>query len=369
MLKTEFSHWNPPCISPADNVAKQKAQARLDILAKPPGSLGGLEEIAVTLAGITGKTNNLLAKRRVIVLAADNGVVEEGVSSAPQSVTAAQTLNILEGVTGVAVLAKVFHAGVEVIDVGICAEVTHPDLLDNKIRKGTGNIAKGHAMERDELETALNVGIEAAQRAKNDGCAVIGVGEMGIGNTTTSSAVLYCLLGLAKGEADQVCGRGAGLSDEGYAHKLAVIEQAIAVNHPDYNDPLDILQKVGGLDLAAMTGVFLGAAACRLPVVIDGFISVVAALCAARLVPHAADYMFASHQSHERGYAGAAKALGVHPYLALDMRLGEGSGCPLLFAVMDGACAIITNMATFGDAGIDEEYLDKVQNQDAKNLF
>ena len=342
--------------------AADAARRRLDMLAKPPGSLGGLEEMAIRLAGITGQVQTTLPSRRVVVMAADNGVVAEGVASAPQSVTAMMTMNIADYVTGVGVLARCYGAQVEVIDLGVAAELDHPGVRNCKLRMGTGNIAKGPAMTPDQLLAAVETGIAAAARARAEGVNVVGVGEMGIGNTTTSSAVLACLLGLEMNQLEQVCGRGAGLSDQAYRHKVEVIRQAIACNQPDGADPLDVLCKVGGLDLAAMTGLYLGAAMQRLPVVIDGFISVVAALCAVRLCPAAADFMFASHKSFERGYQLAADALGLTPCLALDMRLGEGSGCPILFSVLDGACAIIRDMATFGQGNIDDEYLEKVKD-------
>lgn len=352
-------------IEPTDSEALALARRRLDMLAKPPGSLGGLEDIAARLASITGRVANRLPSRRVIVLAADNGVTAEGVSSAPQSVTASQTLNILNGTTGVGVLAKQYGSDLRVIDVGIAGPVDHPDLILRRVRSSTGNILREDAMTGEQALEAIGTGIEAACQAAEEKISVIGVGEMGIGNTTTSSAVLFCLLGLLPGQADMVCGRGAGLTDEGYRNKLSVIEGAVARANPRRDDPVDIIARVGGLDIAAMTGVFLGAARYRLPVVIDGFISVVAALCAARLCPAAAGYMFASHQSYECGYMPAVRELGLVPYLALGMRLGEGSGCPLMFSLMDGACAVISEMTTFSGGNIDNFYLDSPDLQTA----
>lgn len=352
-------------IKPTDGRAYEKAVARLDMLAKPPGSLGGLEAIAARLAAITGKSDNDLDKRCVLVFASDNGVVEEGVASAPQAVTAIQTINILNGVTGVAVLAKQFNSDLTVIDVGINADIQHPELINKKIRKSAYNIAKQAAMSREEALKAILVGIDAVRNASEKGFKVIGIGEMGIGNTTTSSAVLSALLELSDSEIASVTGRGAGLTDEAYHKKTAVITSALKVNRPDKDDPVDVISKVGGFDIAAMTGAFIGAAYYRIPVVIDGFISVVAALCAVRLNPLVREYLFASHHSFERGYRMAIEELGMKACLNLDMRLGEGSGCPLMFGIMDGACAIIKHMATFDEAAIDMEYLENIKTPNA----
>lgn len=338
----------------------EEAQAYLDRLAKPPGSLGKLEETAARLCGISGSLSPEIKKRCVIVLAADNGVVSEGVASAPQAVTAIQTINMLEGVVGVNVLAKQFNTDVTVVDVGVNANLEHPALVNRKIRKSTGNIVREVAFSRQEAETAIEIGISLVKEAKEAGYQLIGVGEMGIGNTTTSSAVLAGLLRLKGAEIEKVVGKGAGLDDGGFVKKKQVIQQAIALHQPDSVDPIDVLHKVGGLDLATMTGVYLGAAYEQIPVVIDGFISVVAALCAVRLNPVVKAYLFASHRSFERGYAYAIEELGLEPSLHLDMRLGEGSGCPLMFAMMDGALAVLKNMATFEAASISTDYVEQV---------
>ena len=348
-------------VTALDNAAMVQAAARLDSLAKPPGSLGGLEEIAARLAGISGRLHNDISKRCVIIMAADNGVVDEGVSSAPQGVTYAQTINFTRGITGVAVLAKKFNADLIVVDVGINADLDHPQVINRKIRKGTDNIAKGRAMSREEAEAALLVGIETASQAVQQGYKLLGAGEMGIGNTTTAAAVLCGLTGILPKAA---AGKGAGLSDQAYRRKIDVIHRALEQNRPDSTDPLDVIAAVGGFDIAAMAGVFIGAAVTQTPVVIDGFISIVAALAAAKICPGARDYMFASHASAEQGYAKAAEALGLTPCLNLNMRLGEGSGCPLMFAVMDAACAIMLEMGTFEQGNIDEEYLEAIKNED-----
>ena len=345
-------------IAPADGAAMELARARQEALAKPPHSLGKLEDISVKLAGITGKLFNPVEKRRVLIFSSDNGIVREGVASAPQSVTLSQTINFTRGLTGVAVLAKHFGAELDVMDVGIDAEFSRPGVRNCKIARGTRNFAVEPAMTRAQCERALEIGIEAARRAKQDGMDIVGVGEMGIGNTSTSSAVLSALLGLSA--ADTVS-RGGGINDAAYLKKMRLIDEAIARYAPDPEDPVDVLTKVGGFDIAAMCGAFLGAAAERLPVVIDGFISAVAALCAFRMNRLAADYMFPSHASREKGYALAMDAMGLAPMLLLDMRLGEGSGCPIAFEIIAAAESVIQNMATFQEAAIDDGYLTEIR--------
>lgn len=344
-----------------DEAAMETARQKQMKLAKPPGSLGRLEEITVQLAGISGSLPKGGMKKRVIVLCADNGVVDEGVSSAPRSVTLAQAVNMTKGLTGVGVLSA--HAGAElqVVDMGIMANYDCPKILNRRLGWGTGNIAKEPAMTREEAVQGLLTGIELAQAAKSEGMELLGVGEMGIGNTTTSAAVLSALTGLS---AEALVGRGGGINDAAFQRKKEIVRDSVLRLAPDQNDPVDVLAKVGGFDLAAMTGVFLGAAIARLPVVIDGYISAVAALCAYRLCPGAREYMIPSHKSHEVGYEAALAALSLRPMLLLDMRLGEGSGCPLVFGVIEAACAVMENMASFEGAGIDDEYLDEIRSQE-----
>jgi len=348
-------------ITGTDRAAADAAKKRLDSLAKPPGSLGRLEDIAVQLAGITGQTCNTLDKRCVIIMCSDNGVVEEGVASAPQSVTYAQAINFTRGITGVAVLAKCFNSDLMVVDVGINTEVNHPGIINRKIRKSTSNLAKQPAMSREEAVTAILTGIEMAREAHRKGYRMIGVGEMGIGNTTTSSAVLCALTGI---DPDLAVGKGAGLTDEGFEKKKRIIRDAIVKHRPDPEDPIDVISKVGGFDIAAMAGVYIGAAYCRLPVVIDGFISAVAALAAARMASLSVGYMIPSHASCEPGYAYTVRELGLEPVLDLGMRLGEGSGCPIMFMVIDAACAVIRDMGTFAEAGIGDEYLENIRGEE-----
>ena len=345
-------------VQPLDEGAMEKARERQAQLAKPPASLGRLEELSIQLAGITGRVHNKMEKKHLLVFAADNGVVVEGVSSAPQSVTLMQTVNLTRAKTGASVLCRHFGDSITVCDVGVNTEVREPRVLNKKIAYGTQNIAVGPAMSREHAITAITTGIELA---RDTGADVFGIGEMGIGNTTTSSAVLAVLLGV---DVETVTGRGGGITDAAFQKKKDVIRQAIQVNQPDPEDVVDVLSKVGGFDIAAMCGGFIGAALSRRPVVIDGFISVVAALCAVRLCPQVRDYLVPSHASYEIGYKLAMDALGLQPIFLLGMRLGEGSGCPLAFEVLSAACAVINDMATFDQAGIDDGYLEEIRQGD-----
>ena len=377
-MREELGHFIKS-IKGADMDAVREAAQYAATLAAPPGSLGKLTDAAVQLAGSTGKCKNTVYRRRIIVMCADNGVVEEGVSVTPQSVTLAQAVNMTKRLTGMSSLAKHFGCEVEVVDVGIATPYDEQGILQRRIRRGTGNIVKEQAMTREEALRAIGVGIERARQAADDGIDVIGAGEMGIGNTTTSSAVLAALTGLKVGE---VTGRGGGLTDASFAKKKKVIEEALRFHQlrtetsavkedsAEKKDPaageadcVDILSKVGGLDLAAMCGLYLGAAAYRIPVVIDGFISIVAALCAVRMCPGSRDFMFPSHVSQEIGYLRAADEIGLDPWLHLNMRLGEGSGCPLAFLVLEAACVLMNDMATFEKASIDDGYLDEIRGK------
>ena len=375
----------------ADLSASREAAAYVQSLAAPPGSLGKLTDAAVQLAGITGKVKNTLGRRRIIVMCADNGVVEEGVSATPQIVTLSQALNMTRHLTGMSSLAAHFGIDTEIVDIGIATpyEEQGCKILQRRIRRGTANLAKEPAMTRDQTVQAVLVGIERAKQAAADGIDVIGVGEMGIGNTTTSSAVLAALTGLS---VEDVTGRGGGLTDAAFEKKKNIISQALilhglagtacdagfagaagssgvsssagfagvssaAGSSGTSYDPIEVLSRVGGLDLAGMCGVYLGAAICRIPVVIDGFISIVAALCAQRLSGSCRDFMFPSHVSEEIGYMRAAQELHLDPWLHLNMRLGEGSGCPLAFQILEASCALMNEMATFEQAKIDDGYL------------
>ncbi len=376
--------------------AMEKAKARQEVLAKPTGALGRLEDISIQLAGITGKVKNDMKKQAVVIFSADNGVVEEGVASAPQSVTLSQTINFTRHLTGVSSMAKYWDIGLLVVDVGVkmkipealysaemyehecaeggCQKGLATKIVNRRIADGTKNLAKEPAMSREEALTAILTGVEAVEAIKRCGYDIFGVGEMGIGNTTTSACVLAALCG--KSGAD-VAGRGGGLNDEGLAKKIRIVDEAVkglaqeqdkglaqeqdkglAQAH-DKEQTLDILASVGGFDICAMAGAFLGAAYYKMPVVIDGYISAVAALAASVLAPKAKSYMLGSHQSKEQGYLVAMDALGIEPYFDLGMRLGEGSGCPISFKIIETACAAMNGMATFAEGAIDADYLEE----------
>lgn len=435
-------------IERTDEEVMELAVERQASLAKPPGSLGGLEEIAIRMAGITGQVipkETFPGKGCVIVFCADNGVVSQGVTSAPQSVTRAQTMNFTRRLTGVGALSKSFGSELMIVDMGVkdsipeglydrdfgglearresapadtqkleqgVARELGPDvtqqpapdvtqqpvplwnshkIVDRRIRPGTWDISEGPAMTEEEARRAFAAGIEMSRTAVAAGYDILGIGEMGIGNTTTSAAVLSCITGAS---ADKTCGRGGGVNDKGFLRKKEIVDQILqewkggcdlaGEGHSQSqigdvlkpaNDPnlemrfdriLRILSRCGGFDIAAMTGAFLGAAMENTPVVIDGYISVVGALAAAEIMPAAADYMFASHVSAEPGYALAVQKLaayspGLQPFLSLGMRLGEGSGCPIAFEVIRGACDVMRNMATFEEAAINDDYLEEVR--------
>jgi len=345
-------------VSPLDEAAMDAARRRQAQLAKPPGSLGRLEELYIQLAGITGNVHNQIKKKHLLVFAADNGVVSEGVSSAPQSVTLQQTINLTRAKTGASTLCKHFGCDITVCDVGVNANIKDTKVLNRKIAYGTQNIAQGPAMTREQAVQAMMIGVDLAKETEAD---VVGIGEMGIGNTTTSSAVLSVLL---DADVDAVTGRGGGITDQSFHKKKQVIQTAIEINQPDKQDVIDVLSKVGGFDIAAMCGAFIGCAATRRPVVIDGLISAVAALCAYKLCPNSVRYFIPSHASYEIGYQLAMNAMNLEPIFLLGMRLGEGSGCPLAFEILSAACAIINDMATFDEAGINDDYLEEIRQGD-----
>ena len=340
--------------------AADKARERVDSLVKPIGSLGQLEEYAVQLAGIFGKTSLPTMKKAIAVFAADNGVWDEGISPVPQSVTAMQAVNMTKGITGVGVLAACADADIFVYDMGIRGFAGHKGIEDRRVGDGTRSIAKGPAMDIGQAIKAIVHGMDAAEALWDKGYRLVGCGEMGICNTTTSAAVLCALTGA---EPEDTVGRGAGVTDEQLGRKREIVQHAIAHNAPDSENALDIIASLGGFDIAAMTGFFLGAAYKQMAVVIDGFISAVAALAASRLNPLVTEYMFASHHSAEPGFGIAIDALELKAPLHLDMRLGEGSGCPLMFGVLDGAAAVLANMATFAEARIDPSKLIDIRKQ------
>lgn len=332
-----------------DPAASAAAAAHLDSLTKPPGSLGKLEALAVKLAGITGEMQPKFPGRGVVVMAADHGVCEEGISAFPAEVTPQMVLNFLSGGAAVNVLARQAGAEVMCVDVGVNAELEHPDLISRKVRFGTANMVSGPAMTREEAEAAIMAGVEIVEEAVSRGIRCFVTGEMGIGNTTASAALMSAFTGVSSLET---VGRGTGINEERMRHKVLVVERALECNRPDPSDAIDTLAKVGGLEIAGLTGVILGAAANRCPVVLDGFISGAAALAAERLAPESVNYMIASHVSQEQGHVHLLKALGLEPMLHLDMRLGEGTGGVLALHLVDAACRIMTEMATFESAGI-----------------
>lgn len=334
--------------------SKERAKLRLDNLIKPLGSLGKLEEISIKIAGITGKVENSIGKKCVIIMAADNGISEERVSSVPKEVTVMQTLNFTKGGTGINVLAEFANSDIVIVDIGIDADVEHPKVLNKKIRRGTDNITKKPAMTKEEAIKALETGMEVTINQIENGYNLIGTGEMGIGNTSTSSAVAMTFLGCS---ADLAVGKGAGLTNEDHQRKKNLISRAIEVNSPDKEDPIDVVSKVGGFDIAGMAGCFLGAAYKRTPVVVDGVISAAAALIAYKINPLVRHYMIPSHMSAEPAYNLIMKELELTPSLNLGMRLGEGTGCPLMFSIIEAALSVTNNMATFEQVSIDDDFL------------
>jgi nicotinate-nucleotide--dimethylbenzimidazole phosphoribosyltransferase len=336
-------------IKPLNEAAMLEASTHLDQLTKPPGSLGKLEAIAKQVAGITGEKIPDLSRKAVIIMAGDHGVCVEGVSAYPAEVTPQMVMNFLHGGAAVNVLARQAGAEVICVDIGVNADLEHPLLVSRKVRKGTHNIAQGAAMSREEALEAIAVGYNIVEELAAKGVRLFATGEMGIGNTTCSSALLAVLTGI---ELPQAVGSGTGIDDERRLHKQKVIKKAIMINQANANDPLDVLAKLGGLEIAGLVGVILGAAAMGCPVIIDGFISSAAALLAARMAPLCVDYMLGSHLSLEQGHAAMLQAIGLTPMLQMDMRLGEGTGAVLSFHFIDAALGIMSEMATFSSAGI-----------------
>ena len=336
-------------IRPVDVAAMAAAKQHWDGLGKPLGSLGRLEKALIQIAGIQRTGDVHIDRKALVIMCADNGVVEEGVTQCGQEVTATVAENFLDEKSCVAIMCR--RAGTKICPVDIGMAVDTPRVEKRKIAYGTKNMAKEPAMTREQAVAAIEVGIAKAEELHAQGYEMLATGEMGIGNTTTSSAMTAVYLGL---DVETVTGRGAGLSSHGLQRKIYAIKQAIAVNQPDPEDPLDVLAKVGGLDIAGMCGLFLGGAAQRMPVVMDGFISQVAALTAVRLVPECADYILASHVSEEPGANILLKALEKDAFLTCGMRLGEGSGAVALFPILDFASDIYHKMSTFVQADIVE---------------
>lgn len=335
-------------IQPLNEEAKAEAWKHWDQIAKPLRSLGKLEQAVVQLAGIMGTPKVCLDKKALIIMCADNGVVEEGVTQSGQEVTAVVAENFLDTKSCVSIMCRQTGTGIFPVDIGMAVDT--PRVEKRKIAYGTKNMAKEPAMTRQQAVDAIEVGIAKVCELKQAGYQISATGEMGIGNTTTSSAVTSVLLGQ---EPETVTGRGAGLSSRGLDRKVAVIREAISRLKPNPQDPIDILAKVGGFDIAGLTGVFLGGAALKMPVVMDGFISAAAALLAVRIAPGCRDYILASHKSKEPAAGMLLEALKKEAFLTCDMCLGEGSGAVALFPVLDLALLVYQQMSTFDEANIE----------------
>jgi nicotinate-nucleotide--dimethylbenzimidazole phosphoribosyltransferase len=330
-----------------------KAQARLDRLTKPLGSLGRLEGLAAQYVMVTGEPKPDVPRGMVFTFAADHGVTMEGVSAYPREVTPQMVLNFLRGCAGVNVLARHVGVDVRVVDIGVDHDFgTVTGLISKKVMNGTRNLLSEPAMTRTQAEQAIEVGIELATQAAQEGIGLIGTGDMGIGNTTPSAAITAVMTGRPVAE---VTGRGTGVDDAGHARKVSVIQHALELHRPDRTDALDVLARVGGLEIGGLAGLILGAAAARVPVVLDGFIAGAAALIAVGLQPNCREYLIASHRSVERGHQAILDQLGIEPLLDLELRLGEGTGACLGMSLVCAAVKVYTEMATFDEAGVSEK--------------
>ncbi|MGB4503557.1 MAG: nicotinate-nucleotide--dimethylbenzimidazole phosphoribosyltransferase [Syntrophaceticus sp.] len=340
-------------IVPVSQGWRTKARERLNNLAVPIGSLGQLLDLAEQLAAIKETLKPSVKKKAIVTMAGDHGVVDEGVSTCPQEVTSQMVYNFVAGGAGINVLAEVAGAEVTVVDMGVAQDfddlVAEGKIISHKVGYGTGNMAKGPAMTREQAVQSIEAGINVAAGLVHDGVELLGTGDMGIGNTTPSSAVFAALSGLSVRE---VTGRGTGISEEVLEHKIQVIQKALQVNKPDPADPLEVLAKVGGFEIGGIAGVILGAAYCRVPVVVDGFISTAGALLAQRIAPQAVDYMIAGHCSMEFPHRMMLEELELAPVLNMNMRLGEGTGAALAMCIIEGAAAVIGKMMTFEECGV-----------------
>ncbi len=342
-------------VKPLERAFFEKAQRRLDNLTKPPGSLGRLEEIAARLVAIYRDEMPGIPRKVVFTFAGDHGVAEEGVSAYPSEVTRQMVYNFINGGAGINVLARHAGADVVVIDIGVNYDFEDLDgLVKRKVVKGTGNMARESAMTREEALRCIEVGIDLALDYYERGYRMFATGEMGIANTTPSSAIASVITGRPVSE---VTGRGTGISDESLNRKVEVIEKAISVNKPDPDDPIDVLAKVGGAEIGGIAGLCLGGASVGLPVVVDGFISTAGALIAQRISPVVSEYLFASHNSQETGHKVMLEYMGLRPILDLDLRLGEGTGAATAMTIIDAGLKIYREMATFGEAGVSDEVL------------
>jgi len=339
-------------IRPLDEAAMTRARARQDRLTKPSGSLGRLEELSVQVAGITGQARPKIGRKAVIVCAGDHGVAAHGVSAYPQEVTAQMVENFLRGGAAINVLARHVGARVIVVDVGVLSDFApRPNLVVKKVARGTADITRGSAMTKDQAIQAVEVGIVVLEEEVSRGLSLVATGDMGIGNTTPSSAIAATVCNRPVAE---VTGAGTGIGEQQLTHKVGIIEKALSANRPDPSAPLDVLAKVGGFEIGAIAGVILGAAAHRIPAVIDGFISTAGALIAAGLAPLVRDYAIAPHTSVEAGHGVMLDHLGLTPFLDVDFRLGEGTGAALVITLVEAACKILDEMATFESAGVSD---------------
>jgi nicotinate-nucleotide--dimethylbenzimidazole phosphoribosyltransferase len=335
-------------IPPPSGEAAAAARLRLDSLTKPLGSLGRLEDLAVRLCSITGVARPRVDRRAVIVMAADHGVTAHGVSAYPREVTVQMLANFAAGGAAINVLARRASARVVVVDVGVDGP-TVPGIVTRKVAHGSRDMTIGPALDRAEVERAIDIGVEILLGECVRGLDLVAAGDMGIGNTTAASAITAVMTG---SPVASVTGRGTGIDDLALARKREVIERAIALNDPDPADPLDVLTKVGGLEIAGLVGVILAACSQRIPVILDGFISGAAALIAAALHPSVRHFLIAAHRSAEPGHAAALRALDLRPLLELDLRLGEGTGAVLAMPLIDAAAGVLAEMATFESAGV-----------------
>lgn len=340
-------------IKPLDKEAMQAAKERQDMLTKPAGSLGRLEELSIQLAGIQRRTMPGIKDKAVIVMAGDHGVTAEGVSAYPQEVTPQMVLNFLGGGAAINVLARHAGARVVVVDMGVANDIPSADanLIRRRVGPGTMNLAQGPAMKREQAEESIQSGIEVALAEISKGADILGTGDMGIGNTTPSAAIACALMNVA---AEKIAGRGTGVDDDGLKRKISVIEKALAVNKPNPKDGLDVLSKVGGFEIGGLAGVMIGAASKHVPVMVDGFISTAAAMIAVTLAPECRQYLISAHRSKENGHALMLEWLGIKPLLDFDLRLGEGTGAALGISMAEAACKVLSEMATFGEAGVSQ---------------
>jgi nicotinate-nucleotide--dimethylbenzimidazole phosphoribosyltransferase len=344
---------NLPNIPPFDQTSANQALLRQNKLTKPQGSLGVLEELSIRLAGIQASATPAVSRKVVIVMAGDHGVANAGVSAYPPDVTYQMVLNFLRGGAAINVLARQNYAGVIVVDIGVAGDFPDtPGLLRQKVAHGTRNFTFEPAMTTAQAEQAIQTGIEVVYEEIQKGADLVATGDMGIGNTTSSTAIVAAVTGLP---VRQLTGRGTGLDDDGLQRKIAVIERALERHKPDTRDAFDILCKVGGFEIAGLAGVIIGAASRRVAVVLDGFISGAAALIAAGLAPQLKPYLIASHRSVEIGHQAILENLGLNPLFDLNLRLGEGTGAVLAFPLIEASTRILAEMATFSEAGVSEK--------------